>query len=115
MAVGRNAAICRASPDTAPVWLRCGRPSKRLRVSVFLLLPSIPFRRKTGKRPKGEVSYLMNLLRRYLKMELPTLMDNNIRLQYIGRQQELPQEVQERMAWAREMTEKNPAWSSRWH
>jgi undecaprenyl diphosphate synthase len=49
----------------------------------------------------------MNLLRRYLKMELPTLMENNIRLQYIGRQQELPQEVQERMAWAREMTEKN--------
>ena len=35
------------------------------------------------------------------------MMDNNIRLQYIGRQQELPQEVQERMAWAREMTEKN--------
>ena len=49
----------------------------------------------------------MNLLRRYLMMELPTLMENNIRLQYIGRQQELPQEVQERMAWAREMTEKN--------
>ena len=49
----------------------------------------------------------MNLLRRYLKMELPTLMENNIRLQYIGRQQELPQEVQERMAWAREMTARN--------
>jgi len=59
------------------------------------------------KRPKSEIQYLMNLLRRYLMMELPTLMDNNIRLQYIGRQQELPQEVQERMAWAREMTEKN--------
>src|SRR5208337_4226439 len=59
------------------------------------------------KRPKSEVHYLMNLLRRYLMMELPTLMENNIRLQYIGRQQELPQEVQERMAWAREMTEKN--------
>ena len=49
----------------------------------------------------------MNLLRRYLIRELPTLMENNIRLQYIGRQQELPQEVQERMAWARAMTEKN--------
>ena len=59
------------------------------------------------KRPKSEIGFLMDLLRRYLKMELPTLMENNIRLQYIGRQQELPQEVQERMAWAREMTEKN--------
>ena len=35
------------------------------------------------------------------------MMENNIRLQYIGRQHELPQEVQERMAWAREATEKN--------
>src|SRR5271157_6627550 len=32
------------------------------------------------KRPKSEVQYLMNLLRRYLMMELPTLMENNIRL-----------------------------------
>ena len=65
------------------------------------------FSAENWKRPKGEVSYLMNLLRRYLMMELPTMMENNIRLQYIGRQQELPREVQERMAWARESTEKN--------
>ena len=107
MAVGPNAAICRASPDTARVWLRCARRSKRLRASAFLRLPCIPSRPKIGSVPKAKSAYLMNLLRRYLKMELPTLMDNNIRLQYIGRQQELPQEVQERMAWARAMTEKN--------
>ena len=65
------------------------------------------FSAENWKRPKGEVQFLMNLLRRYLKMELPTLMENNIRLQYIGRQHELPQEVQERMSWAREMTERN--------
>jgi undecaprenyl diphosphate synthase len=65
------------------------------------------FSTENWKRPKTEVSFLMNLLRRYLMMELPTMMENNIRLQYIGRQQELPQEVQERMAWARESTEKN--------
>src|SRR3974390_2958544 len=65
------------------------------------------FSAENWKRPKSEVQYLMNLLRRYLMMELPTLMENNIRLQYIGRQQELPQEVQERMAWARESTERN--------
>jgi undecaprenyl diphosphate synthase len=40
-------------------------------------------------------------------LELPTLLENNIRLQYIGRQHELPQEVQERMSWARESTENN--------
>jgi undecaprenyl diphosphate synthase len=59
------------------------------------------------KRPRGEVDFLMALLRRYLKNEVPTLNRNNIRLEYIGRKHELPQEVQERMAWAREQTAGN--------
>jgi undecaprenyl diphosphate synthase len=59
------------------------------------------------KRPKSEVDFLMRLLSRYLKMEVPTLNDNNIRLEYIGRQQELPESVQERMDGARQATAKN--------
>jgi undecaprenyl diphosphate synthase len=59
------------------------------------------------KRPKSEVDFLMRLLSRYLKMEVPTLNDNNIRLEYIGRQQELPESVQERMESARQATAKN--------
>jgi undecaprenyl diphosphate synthase len=59
------------------------------------------------KRPKSEVDFLMRLLSRYLKAEVPTLNKNNIRLEYIGRQQQLPDDVQERMAWARENTERN--------
>jgi undecaprenyl diphosphate synthase len=59
------------------------------------------------KRPKGEVDFLMGLLSRYLKQEVPTLNKNNIRLQYIGRQQELPEAVQERMEWARQATAGN--------
>ena len=59
------------------------------------------------KRPKSEVDFLMRLLSRYLKGELPTLNQNNIRLEYIGRQHELPKDVQERMEWARENTSKN--------
>src|SRR5579872_2554265 len=59
------------------------------------------------RRPKGETSFLMALLRQYLKMEVPALKRNNIRLEYIGRRHELPQEVQERMAWAREETAEN--------
>ena len=49
----------------------------------------------------------MSLLSRYLKAEVPTLNKNNIRLEYIGRQHELPEDVQERMAWAREATARN--------
>ncbi len=59
------------------------------------------------RRPATETGFLMALLRRYLKMEVPTLNQNNIRLQYIGRKHELPAEVQERMAWAEDATSKN--------
>ena len=59
------------------------------------------------RRPKTETSFLMSLLRQYLKMEVPLLQKNNIRLDYIGRRHELPMEVQERMAWAREETAGN--------
>jgi undecaprenyl diphosphate synthase len=59
------------------------------------------------RRPRTEVDFLMKLLRKYLKDEVPTLNKNNIRLDYIGRRHELPQEVQERMAWAKEETAQN--------
>jgi undecaprenyl diphosphate synthase len=59
------------------------------------------------KRPKAEVGFLMELLKRYLKGEVPTLNENNIRLNYIGRQHELPPDVQERMRWAQEATSHN--------
>jgi len=59
------------------------------------------------KRPQREVDFLMGLLSRYLKAEVPILNKNNIRLEYIGRQHELPPDVQERMEWAREATSRN--------
>ena len=59
------------------------------------------------RRPRTEVDFLMRLLRRYLKQEVPTLKRNNIRLEYIGRQHELSPEVQESMRWARQETERN--------
>ena len=58
-------------------------------------------------RPRSETEFLMALLRRYLKKELPTLQRSNVRLEYIGRKQELPQDVQERMGWARDATAEN--------
>jgi len=52
------------------------------------------------KRPKTEVDFLMRLLCRYLKAEIRTLNENNIRLKYIGRLHELPESVQREMAEA---------------
>lgn len=65
------------------------------------------FSEENWKRPVTEVGFLMRLLSRYLKAEVPTLNKNNIRLQYIGRQHELPEDVQERMEWARAATASN--------
>jgi undecaprenyl diphosphate synthase len=59
------------------------------------------------KRPRSEVDFLMGLLCRYLKQEVPTLNKNNIRLEYIGRQHELPATVQAKMEWARQATAHN--------
>ena len=59
------------------------------------------------RRPAAETGFLMRLLRHYLKQEVPTMNRNNIRLQFIGRQHELPPEVQERMAWAKQETSHN--------
>ena len=56
------------------------------------------------RRPATEISFLMKLLHRYLKEELAIMQRNNVRLQFIGRIHLLPQEVQERMAWAKEQT-----------
>jgi undecaprenyl diphosphate synthase len=59
------------------------------------------------KRPKSEVDFLMRLLCRYLKAEIKTLNENNIRLQYIGRKHELPESVQREMEEASCATAKN--------
>jgi undecaprenyl diphosphate synthase len=59
------------------------------------------------KRPKTEVGFLMKLLSRFLKMEVPRLNRNNVRLEFIGRRHELPADVNERMDWAQEATSKN--------
>src|SRR4051794_15630625 len=59
------------------------------------------------RRPPTETSFLMRLLRHFLKEEVPRLNRNNIRMEYIGRQHELPAEVQETMEWAKKATAKN--------
>ena len=59
------------------------------------------------KRPKSEVEFLMRLLCRYLKAEVKTLNKNNIRLEYIGRKQELPENVQREMDLASAVTHGN--------
>lgn len=59
------------------------------------------------RRPKSEVSFLMKLLKSYLVSNVKRMNDNNVRMAYIGRTHELPQEIQDTMQWAEEQTAKN--------
>ena len=59
------------------------------------------------RRPRAEVNFLMRLLKTYLESNLQRMMDNNVRMRYIGRIHELPIEVQEKMRWAEEATARN--------
>ena len=58
-------------------------------------------------RPKAEVSFLMRLLKSYLESNLQRMMENNVRVRYIGRTHELPTEVQDKMRWAEDATAHN--------
>ena len=59
------------------------------------------------QRPKGEVATLMRLLRVFLHDELPGLMKNNVRLQAIGRLDDLPPEVRKQLHACIEATRNN--------
>jgi undecaprenyl diphosphate synthase len=68
--------------------------SARLGLQVLTLYA---FSVENWKRPQSEVTTLMGLLKRYLRIELDTLLRNNIRFQVIGRMHELPDDVQEEL------------------
>jgi undecaprenyl diphosphate synthase len=59
------------------------------------------------RRPRSEINFLMRLLKSYLEANLRRMLDNNIRIRYIGRTRELPPDVQDKMRWAEEATARN--------
>ncbi|MFN7918786.1 MAG: isoprenyl transferase [Bryobacteraceae bacterium] len=65
------------------------------------------FSLENWKRPRTEVETLWRLLRIYLHRELPRLMDNNIRLNAIGRWEALPPVVSRDLEQTIRRTERN--------
>ncbi len=59
------------------------------------------------RRPKTETDFLMQLLREYLRREMPLIQRNNIRMRFLGRTNELPKGVQDDMRDATERTSGN--------
>jgi len=78
--------------------------SARLGIEVLTLYA---FSVENWKRPATEVSTLMSLLKRYLRLELNTLLRNNIRFRVIGREEELASDVREELKAAEAKTAGN--------
>jgi len=78
--------------------------SARLGIEVLTLYA---FSVENWKRPVTEVSTLMSLLKRYLRLELSTLLRNNIRFRVIGRDDELAPDVRGELKLAEEQTAHN--------
>jgi undecaprenyl diphosphate synthase len=76
----------------------------RLGIDVLTLYA---FSVENWKRPASEVGMLMGLLKRYLRSELNTLLNNNIRFQVIGRVEELAGDIQDELQRAAERTTAN--------
>jgi undecaprenyl diphosphate synthase len=68
--------------------------SARLGIDVLTLYA---FSVENWKRPRAEVNTLMMLLKRYIRLELGTLLKNNIRFKVIGRAEELAPDVQDEL------------------
>ena len=76
----------------------------RLHVEALTLYA---FSVENWRRPKTEVEFLMQLLREYIRKEMPLLQKNNIRMRFLGRADELPEGVQIDTREATEALSKN--------
>jgi undecaprenyl diphosphate synthase len=76
----------------------------RLKIEALTLYA---FSVENWRRPKAEIDFLMQLLREYLRQEMPLLQKNNIRIRFLGRADELPAGVQRDTRDAMEATAKN--------
>ena len=78
--------------------------SARLGIRVLTLYA---FSVENWKRPPAEVSVLMGLLKKYMWLELQTLLDNDIRFRVIGCQDKLPADVRRELDIGQERTRGN--------
>ena len=76
----------------------------RLKIEALTLYA---FSVENWRRPKAEIDFLMQLLREYLRKEMPLIQKNEIRMRFLGRIDELPSGVQKDVREAMEKTAGN--------
>jgi undecaprenyl diphosphate synthase len=67
------------------------------------------FSSENWKRPEDEVSTLMKLFLRMLNSEIEELHRQGVRIRFIGQRSDFSAEIQQKMAWAEQLTEANNA------
>ena len=76
----------------------------RLKIEALTLYA---FSVENWRRPKTEIDFLMQLLREYLRKEMPLIQKHAIRMRFLGRIEELPAAVQNDVREAMEKTAGN--------
>lgn len=71
------------------------------------ILTLFAFSTENWKRPKNEITYLLKLFKRVLSKEKAYLIKNNIKINFIGRLNELPNPLKDKINELRESTKKN--------
>ena len=71
------------------------------------ILTLFAFSTENWKRPKNEINYLLKLFVRVLSKEKENLIENNIKINFIGRLNDLPNPLNDKMNELRESTKGN--------
>jgi undecaprenyl diphosphate synthase len=83
---------------------------KIVEASISLKVPIISFyvfSSENWKRPKSEISYLLNLIKIYFKKEINNIVKNKIRINVFGQLNKLPKVIREILISAINKTKKN--------
>lgn len=83
--------------------------TRAMKESGVKYLTLYAFSTENWQRSEEEVSALMQLLRDYLDKEFKEIMDNNVRIIFIGERNMLADDIQEKMAKIEKESEKNSA------
>jgi len=83
---------------------------KIVEASIFFKIPIITFyvfSSENWKRPKSEINYLFNLIKIYFKKEINNIVKNKIKINILGRKNDLPEKVNESLLSAVKKTKNN--------
>jgi undecaprenyl diphosphate synthase len=83
---------------------------KIVEASIHFKIPIISFyvfSSENWKRPKTEVNYLFNLIKIYFKKEINSIIKNKIRINIIGRLNNLPKDIKKTLINTTRKTKKN--------